>query len=65
MFYETDNVDFEIQSKKDGKSHDLWLEVKRYILKAIFRRWAGKTSYVHLAHEYEYRAKHLAKAHKN
>ncbi len=26
------------------------------------RRWAGKTSYVHLAPEYEYRAKHLMKA---
>ncbi len=31
----------------------------------MYRRWAGKTSYVHLAHEYEYRAKHPVKANKN
>ncbi len=30
----------------------------------LFRRWAGKTSYVHLAPEYEYRVKHLMKAYK-
>ncbi len=29
------------------------------------RRWAGKTSYVHLAPEYEYRYKRLIKAYKN
>ncbi len=28
-------------------------------------RWAGKTSYVHLATKHEYRAKYLMKAHKN
>ncbi len=31
----------------------------------MYRRWAGKTSYVHLAPEYEYRHKHLMKAYKN
>ncbi len=30
-----------------------------------YRRWAGKTSYVHFAPEHEYRTKHLMKAHKN
>ncbi len=29
-----------------------------------YRRWAGKTSYVHLAPEYDYRVKHLMKAYK-
>ncbi len=29
-----------------------------------YRRWAGKTSCVHLAPEYEYRVKHLMKAYK-
>ena len=31
----------------------------------IYRRWAGKTSCVHLAPEYEYSYKHLMKAFKN
>ncbi len=31
----------------------------------LYRRWAGKTSYVHLAPEHEYRTKHLMKAYKN
>ena len=30
-----------------------------------YRRWAGKTSHMHLAPEHEYRTKHLMKAHKN
>ncbi len=34
-------------------------------LKKCYRRWAGKTSYVHLAPEHEYRYKHLMKAYKN
>ncbi len=33
-------------------------------LQVDYRRWAGKTSYAHLALEYEYRVKHLMKAYK-
>ncbi len=32
--------------------------------KVYYRRWAGKTSYVHLAPEYEYKVKHLMKDYK-
>ncbi len=34
------------------------------LLHVMNRRWAGKTSYVHLAPESEYRVKHLMKAYK-
>ncbi len=34
-------------------------------LRCELRRWAEKTSCVHLAPEYEYRYKHLMKAYKN
>ncbi len=39
--------------------------VVSFVSISIYRRWAGKTSYVHLAPEYEYRYKHLMKAYKN
>ncbi len=36
-----------------------------WTLVRMYHRWAGKTLYMHLAPEYEYRAKHLMKTHKN
>ncbi len=44
-------------------THKKYPEHERMSL--TYRRWAGKTSYVHLAPEYEYRYKHLMKAYKN
>ncbi len=66
------HYELEHSNLQSQKFHELcifytlkWWSCEQESVYYTYRRWAGKTSYVHLAPEHEYRTKHVMKAHKN